>query len=116
MNPLRGETPLIAGGKSYTLVLDINAQCEAEEALGMPMASIVVLGDGSVKVVRALLWASLLRHHSELSLEDAGRLMDQATFPIAKEAVAKALRNAEPEAAPEANPRKAGRAGTGSKA
>lgn len=79
-NKQLGEVPLEVNGKTYTLVMDINAICELETLFSTPErdASFVEIAErvqrGSMRHVRGCLWAALRRHHKELSLEDAGAL------------------------------------------
>ena len=72
VNPLRGEASIIAGAASYRLVLDVNAFCYAQPVLAMKPLEMVsaFLADGDdMLLMRALLWASLQRHHACHELE-----------------------------------------------
>lgn len=115
-NPLRGQAAFDVDGEAYTLVMDVNALAEAEDALGMDIDLILAkYGQGtSVRLVRALVWAGLREKHP-CSIEQAGKLVSGAGFLVAKAVLEKALLNAMPpaEAAKDENPRKRGRAGTG---
>jgi hypothetical protein len=98
-NPLRGEAAIKAGGVDYTLVFDINALCEAEDALGIDTGAILdaLAGNTAMKVTRALLWAGLQRHHS-CHLLEAGEIAQLAGARAAKAAVVKAIAAAFPSA------------------
>jgi hypothetical protein len=93
-NPHRGEVALVAGDQTYTLAYTINSVCELEEELGQSLAEIVA-GMGRLKVIRAVLWAGLLRHH-KMSIDEAGDVMDAAGVPATVEAVNKAIASAFP--------------------
>jgi hypothetical protein len=83
-NRQKGEVNLVVDGRTYTLVLDIDAMCALEEHFSTPSHDAtwdeiaVKVNKGSVRVVRALIWAMLQRHHPELSVVDAGHLMNDA--------------------------------------
>jgi len=63
--------------KQRKLKYTFNAFCELEEALGRPLASIKG-NEFKMKDLRALVWAGLLHETPELTLEEAGDLIDQA--------------------------------------
>lgn len=88
-NPHRGEVALVAGDKTYTLALTINAVCELEDLLQKSVSEIEQ-DRGSIRTLRAMLWAALREHHP-MDLEDAGRLMQEAGASAAGEAVRKAV-------------------------
>lgn len=114
-NPLRGEAVLEAGDKTYTLVMDINALCLAEEELGMSIDEILARYSGgtSATIVRALLWAALQVNH-ECSVEQTGQIMTEAGFVQSKTALEKAILVAMPPATPEQKKRTVKKkAGTG---
>lgn len=115
-NPLRGEAAFAAGGETFTLAYDINAMILAEEQSGLDMDQLLDrLSRGTnVKAIRATIWAGLQRHH-ECNLLRAGEIMAEATVPVARAAMMKAIRSAFPpaEAGEAANPRPAAD-GTGS--
>jgi hypothetical protein len=83
-NRERGEISLVADGRTYTLVLDTDAMVALEELFSTPThdATWDEIGAkvkrGSVRIVRALIWAMLQRHHSDVSLKEAGHLIDAA--------------------------------------
>lgn len=92
-NPHRGEVEIEAGDKTYTLVLDINAICELEELLGKSVAEIG-RDMGRIVYMRAVLWAGLKAKHP-VTLEEAGKILQEASVPLAavkiKEAMALAF-------------------------
>jgi len=96
-NPLRGETELKAGEKSYTLAFTINSVCELEDKLDRPLTDIVA-DMGRISVVRAVLWAGLL-HHQKMTIEEAGDVMHEAGAAAAAQAINASLSQAFPQPA-----------------
>lgn len=88
-NPNRGEVEFTAGDTVYKLAFTINSVCELEQHLGQSLAEIVG-GMGRLNVIRAVLWAGLLKHH-KMGIEEAGDVMDAAGVPATVEAVNKAV-------------------------
>jgi hypothetical protein len=62
--------------KQRKLKYTFNALCELEDALGRPLLEI--RNNFRVKDLRALVWAGLLHENPDLTLEEAGRLLDEA--------------------------------------
>lgn len=110
-NPARGSVAFQVGERAYTMSFSVNALCELEELLGMPVAQIAAGMEKAENVrmstVRALVWAGLRDHHGDLQLKDAGEIATEAGIPACMEAVGKAFALAFPEAKADANPRKA---------
>jgi hypothetical protein len=83
-NPERGEVALTVGDRTYTLVLDFNAQCELEELLSTPEQrmtlgrAFLLAASYSMTHIRAMVWASLRRHHSDMTVTDVGNLIESA--------------------------------------
>ncbi|AHE55536.1 hypothetical protein [Sphingomonas sanxanigenens] len=116
-NPLKGEATLKIGegddAEELTIVIDINALIEAEDASGLDLDQLL---DGlqrgrSLKVQRALLWAGLQAKHP-CSIGWAGNIISLATPGSVHEALTRAVIGAFPPAptepkAKKANPRKA---------
>lgn len=68
-----------AAGKRYQLRYGNNALAELEGLLLMPITQIgeqFTQGSMGVREMRAIFWAGLMMQHPELSLVDAGNLMD----------------------------------------
>lgn len=78
----KGEVDIDLGGRTYTLVLNVNAMCELETLMSSPLRRVtfqdVLIGvkNQSVVSMRALLWASLRQYHKDVTVEGAGALMD----------------------------------------
>ena len=76
-NPARGEARVRIGDRDFTLAYDLNALCEVELLLGMPLQSILErLAQPRLRDMRALLWAGLQRHHP-MSVAEAGDLLGE---------------------------------------
>jgi hypothetical protein len=100
VNPKKGEAEIELGdGRKITLCYNANAWIEAEEVLGKPTPDIIDElqgGRASMKTQRALMWAGLRKHHSEITLDDAGEMLIDAA-----EAMSRALNGGLPEPEPE---------------
>lgn len=96
MNLLKGEVPLKAGDKGYRLKFTTNALCELEDIMDKPFSEIIIgalKGVPKLKDARSLLFCACIEHHgSEVTtLEEAGKIMDLATFKETWAAVANAM-------------------------
>jgi hypothetical protein len=69
-NPVKGEVAFEVEGRDYKLVLDFNALCEVEDVLGADGMDLA-----RPKAIRAIFWAALLRHHPDVTVQDAGDLI-----------------------------------------
>lgn len=80
-NSFFGEASIVGvDGKTYKLRLDFNAMCEFEDLTGkdpMVVFSEFEHGNASVKMLRAMMWSFLRRHHPDSTLEFAGDLLSQ---------------------------------------
>lgn len=101
-NKHRGEVAFDLEGKTYTLRLSTNALCELENVLGCGINEI-----GSklanpetlrLSTVRAVIWAALRDHHREVTLADAGVMVDALKLSGAVELIGKTLSAAFPDA------------------
>ena len=82
-NREKGESTVEIGGRTYTLVIGMEEICALEEMVsrgGRDFTIVEILGlvqRGSLRFVRALLWASLQRHHPKVTLADATTMVQQ---------------------------------------
>lgn len=110
-NPHRGEVTLKVGDLDYKLSFSINAICELEDALDMPVAKIAErLQDQEnmrMSMVRTVIWAGLRDHHEELTLKEAGMIASEAGVREAMEAIGAAFAQAFPEVKETVNPKRA---------
>jgi len=88
-----------AAGATWRLVVSVNALCliEAEVKDADEMAKLMSGGDAAFTTVRAAFWAALQDHHPQVSLEDAGRLLDHLGLMKAGSLMGQALMLAFPE-------------------
>lgn len=88
-NPIRGEAKVtLADGRVLQIVYDLNAWIDLEQQLGMKLPEIMeTLKDKDnppgLAFQRALFWAGLQKHHSEMTIRDAGEVMLEAAEPMA---------------------------------
>jgi len=116
-NPLRGEVALEVEGQTYTLCLDINAIIEVENLLDIGIAEVAGLFSEPENLraghVRALLWATLQRHHPHIELRKAGELIGIVGLAEVIDRLGEALAAAFPSKEGEHSRRPPTRAGTG---
>jgi hypothetical protein len=104
-NVIKGEVAFEVEGRAYKLVLDFNALCEVEDVLGKGEMDLA-----RPKAIRAIFWASLLRHHPDVTVQEAGDLIGALGLERAGEVVAEAMNRsglAGGDGQAAANPRKA---------
>ena len=83
-NRHKGEVTIDVEGTAYTLALTIDAMVALEDQFSTPQKlvtfqEILGLADrGSVKAMRALIWAALQRHHPTITLTDVSDLVQRA--------------------------------------
>lgn len=110
-NPNRGEVALLVGDQEYKLSFSINAICELEDALDMPVAKVAdKLNDTDnirMTMIRTVVWAALRDHHADMTVNDAGQIATDAGIPVVMEAIGRAFTLAFPETKGKANPPKA---------
>lgn len=96
-----GEVKLVAKGETYTLRFGSYAIAQMESELGKPMLAIALeLEDENKRGMRTLLaalWAALQEHHPETDMRGAGKILDQAGYVPAGQAIAECLNLAFPE-------------------
>jgi hypothetical protein len=71
-NPALPRVPITFNDKEYTLEYDFNAIAVAEEQSGINMFTTFDFQRLSTSNFRAMLFASLLKNHPEVTLEEAG--------------------------------------------
>jgi len=109
-NPHRGEIAVDIGGAPYRLRFSTNAICELEDHLGEPINTIAArlarAETVGLRLARALFWGALRDHHADVTLTQAGELMDDLGAGAAMAHIGAAFRAAfpEPEAGQGARP------------
>ena len=101
-NPHRGEASFEVEGKAYRVRFSWNAAAEYEEAAGKPLSDAlfdIARERLSARSLRAMLWAGLQEHHQEVTLKEAGRLIDKMGRKEAQRVMGVALRYFFPEIA-----------------
>lgn len=94
-NPHRGEVAFKAGGTGYTLKFSSNAICELEERLNKSL-NVIVTDLERLSTLRALLWAGLRANMPDVTMAQAGDIIDQAGIAAATEIIGRALSAAFP--------------------
>lgn len=105
-NGNRGEVTLQVGEneetKTYTLRYSANALCDLEDAINMPVLQITdMMTDPrkiSMKLVRAMLWAGLKEKHPNITILQAGDIVQKLSLSRAYSKIEEAFRRAFPEA------------------
>lgn len=72
-NAIKGEVAFSAEGEDYVLLLDFNALCDLEDVVPGLMNGSAELKSPSA--VRAVFHAGLAAHHADLTVKDAGRII-----------------------------------------
>lgn len=80
--------------KERTLVFNLNSFIELEEMYGTYKAAMGALGTGSLKSIRAFLWAGLVHEDKSLTLEDVGTIFTRLDPETINEVADKILRSA----------------------
>lgn len=95
----------------YTIVVDMNAMCDLQDAFGLPDVNAVLqkLNDGlmtkdkdgrqvvDLRTVRTLFRAGLVEHHGEMSDREAGKILNELGTEAVGGAVVEALFASMPE-------------------
>lgn len=89
-NAEKGEVDLKIGEKTYTLRFTRNAMAEVEAVFGGRPFNLL-MADGSVSAIRALLWGGLRKHHPAIDLLQAGDLMEDVNEDDLGNAIGKAV-------------------------
>ena len=99
-NPHRGEASFEVEGKAYRVRFSWNAAAEYEEAAGKPLSDAlfdIARERLSARSLRAMLWAGMQEHHQDVTLKEAGRLIDKMGRKEAQRVMGVALRSFFPE-------------------
>lgn len=90
-NTHKGEVGFEADGKTYKLRYSSNALCELEGELKCGINDIIErFKNMSMRDARAIFWAGLTENH-DLSLKEAGKILDEVTLPKATDLIGKAF-------------------------
>jgi Phage tail tube protein, GTA-gp10 len=100
-NPVKGEVPLEAGGTRYTFVLGTYALAALERRMRTPWTRIfkrAADGEWGIDDVLAIVHCGLLRHHRQMTEEQAADLIDQVGLDGINKLIGEAVRLMQPEA------------------
>jgi hypothetical protein len=103
-NPEKGEFGIVIGDKPYVLCMTFNGLIDLQNLFAkdgaMPSIESILLRAqrGELVAVRGVFWATLRRHHPELTVEQAGELIHEAGGAGAVDAL---LQNAGATSAPD---------------
>lgn len=89
-NKVKGEVGFKVDGQDYTLLLDLNALCEAEDHVpGIMDGGLASMK--SIKAIRAVFWSGLQGHHPDVTLIKAGQIMQALGVPKAGQLIGEAM-------------------------
>lgn len=80
-----------------TIKFDLNAFIELEEMYGSIDGALKEMEKGSIKAVRAILWAGLIHEDESLTLKQVGSMVDMDNLPRITEALSQAISDSLPE-------------------
>lgn len=115
-NKIKGAVGFKANGQDYVLLLDFNALCELDDVVPGLMDGTASLA--SPKAVRSVFHAALAAHHPDLTVTDAGRLIQEIGLPRAAALIGEscAASFGTPEGKDGADPQSRSKSGAGSAA
>lgn len=91
-NEIKGEVEFVAGPDRFILVFDVNALCEVESILGRPTSELTdKITTGDMRVLRAFMWGGLREKHPDISLVEAGDIIQEGGVGAASGIVLAAL-------------------------
>jgi len=94
------EVRVVLQGKVYTLKYDLNSFVALEEEFNAEIEEVLnKMQNGSVKALRALLWAGLIHQDESLTAKDVGKMIDLASLEDIMKKVNTAVKAALPEPA-----------------
>lgn len=83
--------------KERHLKFDLNAFAELEELYGDINTAFEAMQRGSIKAIRAMLWAGLVHEDKNLTLEQVGSMIDMSNINEVVSAISKAISEAMPQ-------------------
>jgi len=84
--------------KERHLKFDLNAFAELEDIYGDINNAFEAMQKGSIKAIRALLWAGLIHEDKTLTIEQVGSMIDMSNINEVVGAISKAISEALPQA------------------
>lgn len=83
--------------KERHLKFDLNAFAELEELYGDINTAFEAMQKGSIKAIRAMLWAGLIHEDKTLTVEQVGSMIDMSNINEVMSAIAQAISEAMPK-------------------
>lgn len=83
--------------KERHLKFDLNAFAELEDIYGDINAALEAIQKGSVKAIRAMLWAGLVHEDKSLKIEDVGAMIDMSNINEVVSIISDAISEAMPK-------------------
>lgn len=99
-NPIKGEVPLEVGGKVYTFQLGTYALAALERRMKMPWPKVFERArDGLMGIddVLGIVLCGFLRHHRQMTEEQAADIIDEAGMTRINSMITEAIRLMQPE-------------------
>lgn len=90
--------------KERTLLFDLNAMVEFEEATGKSLMSGESLSNLGMKDIRALLWAGLVHEDEKITLKQVGKMVHLGNIEAISTSIESAFDAAMPEKKEDVNP------------
>jgi len=111
-NAMRAEAQVAVAAGTFTLAYSLNALSAIKAArpdvpLNDLLAGLEGKGADAVDDIALLIWAGLLKHHSGMSIEAVGDLVEVPDLPLWSAAIGKAMGGGAPEAKDTSGPQKA---------
>ena len=97
----RGAVTLAHGDETYTMRFSINALCAFEEHVGKSLMQVFSEGEKaelSVTMIRSLVWAGLTEDKPDLTLKEAGEIIQNVGLEPMTEAMMEAVQASFPDA------------------
>ena len=95
-NILRPKGVNVQLDKERSILFDLNAFAELEDLYGTIEDAMAALEKGSLKAVRAILWAGLVHEDIQLTEKKVGSLVTLPDLPVLSEAIKQAFEEAMP--------------------
>ncbi|WDU84207.1 hypothetical protein [Caloramator sp. Dgby_cultured_2] len=97
VNDIRVKMIPIQLDKERHLKFDLNAFAELEELYGDFQTAMDAMSKGSIKAIRAMLWAGLIHEDEKLTIKQVGSMIDMTNINEIVSAISKAISEAMPK-------------------
>lgn len=96
LDPTLPNVPLVLNGTTWHLAFDFNSLATVGSLTGLNLLSKLDLQNLNAGEYRALLYSTLLKNHPDLTLEQAGSLINLASLPAITVALVHAWTGSQP--------------------